>query len=68
VQDVHGFRKLRDVENAVFDCAVDPDLAYADSYISHGPPIRRRFSILHTPELVARLVSRLRGECAQFLA
>jgi hypothetical protein len=59
VQDVHGFRDLRDVENAVLDRAVDPDLAYADSYVRHGPPVDRILSALHPPELVTRVVPRL---------
>ena len=68
VQHVNGFRELRDVENAVFDLAVDPDLAYASSYVRHRAPVGWDLSALHAAELITGLVPCLAWERPHLLA
>jgi len=68
VQRVNGFRELRDVEHVVFDRAVDPDLAYANSYVRHWAPVGWDLPTLHAAELITGLVPYLAWERPHLLA
>ena len=51
----------------MLDRAVNPDLAYASSYVLHGPPVRRLLAELHSLELVTGRVPCLWRERSQLL-
>src|SRR5713101_7242167 len=62
VQDIHGFGKRRDVEDAVFQARMDPDLADAGADRGHRFPVVRIEALLHAPDLEARIPPRIGGE------
>src|SRR5260370_37790336 len=61
VQHIHGFGKRRDVEDAVFQARMDPDLADAGADRGHRFPVVRIEALLHAPEFEARIPPRIGG-------
>src|SRR6266852_1025528 len=65
VQHIHGFGKRGDVEHAVFQARMNPDLADAGADRRHRFPVVRIETLLHPPEFEARIPSRIGGEGAE---
>src|SRR5713226_7938525 len=65
VQHIHGFGKRRDVEDAVFQARMNPDLADAGADRGHRFPVVRIKALLYAAEFEARIPPRIGGEGAQ---
>src|SRR6266446_3811260 len=65
VQDIHGFGKRGDVEDAVFQARMNPDLTDAGADRGHRFPVVRIEALLNAPELEARIPPRIGGEGAE---
>src|SRR5438105_6624252 len=62
VQHIHGFGKRRDVEDAVFQARMNPDLADAGADRGHRFPVVRIEALLYAPEFETRIPPRIGGE------
>src|SRR6266852_3875635 len=65
VQHIDGFGKRRDVEDAVFQARMNPDLADAGADRGHRFPVIRIETLLDAAQLEARVPPRIGGEGAQ---